>query len=181
MHGLTASCLAAALALTSLTAMPAQAQYSPRDAKQLCKQAVRDRGASDTSGVHVDAIGRSKYNVTGYAQRHNARAYFTCRVNDGSVRRVDIDRWQGGGGSDNGAKTAAAVVGTALVLGAIAAAASSDKRSSDHDRYDEYRYRDRPDYDQYSPAPGIVCYRWQHTCYKHGNYAPGWTSREFGY
>lgn len=172
--------LAASLMVSSLlTAMPAQAQYGPRDAKQMCKQAVRDRGASDTTGVNVDSLGGSKYNVSGYAQRRNASAWFTCRVNNGDVRRVDIDRWQSGGGSGGGS-TAVAIVGTAIVLGAIAAAASSDKRSSDYDRYDEYRYGDRPDYDQYSPAPGIICYRWQQTCYKNGGYAPGWTSREFG-
>jgi hypothetical protein len=102
-------------------------------------------------------------------------------VNNGGIRYVNIDNWQSGGGSGgNGAGTAAAVIGTALVLGAIAAAASSDKRQSDYDRYDEYRYGQRPDYDQYSPQPGIVCYRWQQTCYKNGSYAPGWTSREFG-
>ncbi|MGE0668352.1 MAG: hypothetical protein AB7O49_17490 [Sphingomonadales bacterium] len=175
--GLAASLMASSL----VAAAPAHAQFSPRDAKQMCKDAVRARGATDTTGVNVDALGRSKYNVTGYAQRHNSSAYFTCRVNRGDVRHVEIDRWQHGGGSGGGGKTAAAVIGTALVLGAIAAAASSDKRSSDYDRYDEYRYGDRPDYDQYSPAPGIVCYRWQRTCYKNGSYAPGWTSREFGY
>ncbi len=174
--------LAAAVMVSSLTAaLPAQAQYSPRDAKQMCKSAVLQRGANDTTGVNVDSLGRSKYNVTGYAQRRGSSAYFTCRVNDGNIRYVDMDRWQSGGGSGgNGAKTAAAVVGTALVLGAIAAAASSDKRSSDYDRYDEYRHGQRPEYDQYSPQPGVLCYRWQQTCYKNGSYAPGWTSREFG-
>ncbi len=181
MRGLFAAALSAALVVSSLAALPAQAQFNPRDAKQMCKDAVRARGATDTTGVNVDSLGRGKYNVTGYAQRRNASAWFTCRVNNGNVRHVNIDRWQSGGGSGgSGGKTAAAVIGTALVLGAIAAAASSDKRSSEYDRYDEYRYGERPEYDQYSPAPGIVCYRWQQTCYNNGSYAPGWTSREFG-
>jgi hypothetical protein len=179
MQRFTATFVAAVMALTSLTALPAQAQYSPRDAKQMCKQAVRDRGAWDTSGVDADALGGGKYNVTGYARWSGGRSsYFTCRVNRGEVRAVNMDNQQGSG-SGNGARTAAAVIGTALVIGAIAAAASSDKRSSDYDRYDENRYGQRPEYDQYSPAPGIVCYRWQRTCYRNGEYAPGWTSREF--
>jgi hypothetical protein len=176
--------LMASLTCTGLMAAPAQAQYSPRDARQMCKDAVRDRGAYDTSGVSVDQIGGSKYNVTGTAfGRGNRSTYFTCRVNNGSVRNLDMGNLSGGG-NNSGAK-AAAVVGTALVLGAIVAAASSDKRSSDYDRYDEYRNGRRPSYDdrggQYSPAPGVICYRWQQTCYKDGKgYAPNWTAREFG-
>ncbi len=175
--------LMASLVMAGMGSAPAHAQYGPRDAKQMCKQAVRDRGAYDTSGVNVDSLGGSKYNVTGYAQRRGGSSWFTCRVNNGDVRRVDIDNWGGGSsGNNSGASTAAAVVGTAIVIGAIAAAASSDKRHSDYDRYDEYRHGTRPNYDQYSPAPGVVCYRWQRTCYKDGKgYAPNWTAREFGY
>lgn len=182
MRRLMVASLIAALAVPGVAVTPAQAQFKPGDAKQMCKSAVRQRGADDTTGVDVDAMGGSKYNVTGYAQRRNSRAWFTCRVNNGNIRYVNIGQWQAGGGSGgDGAKTAAAVIGTALVIGAIAAAASSDKRSSDYDRYDEYRYGQRPDYDQYNPAPGVVCYKWQHTCYRDGSYAAGWTSREFGY
>ncbi len=178
--------LVASLVWAGIGSAPAQAQYSPRDAKQMCKDAVRGRGAYDTTGVSVDQVGGSKYNVSGTALgRGNSRAYFTCRVNNGGVRYVNIDNWRGGGGGGNDGAKAAAVVGTALVLGAIVASASSDKHSSDYDHYDEYRYRDRPSYDnrggQYSPAPGVVCYRWQQTCYKDGKgYAPNWTAREFG-
>lgn len=183
MRRMIAASLMVSLAYAGLAATPAEAQYSPRDAKQMCKDAVRGRGAYDTTGVDVDSLGGRKYNVTGTALgRGNSRAYFTCRVNNGDVRRVDMGNWAGGGGgNNNGAKTAAAIVGTAIVIGAIAAAASSDKRSSDYDRYDEYRYGGRPEYDQYSPTPGVVCYRWQRTCYKDGKgYAPNWTAREFG-
>ncbi|MEN3951364.1 hypothetical protein [Iodidimonas sp. SYSU 1G8] len=184
MNKLMAAAVAASLAMAGVTT-PAQAQYSPRDAREMCKNAVRDRGAYDTSGINVDQIGRDKYNVTGYAQGRGGRAYFTCRVNDGRVRNVDMGNWQGGSSGNNSGAKAAAVVGAAVVLGAIAAAASSDKRHSEYDRYDEYRYRDRPSYDdrggQYSPTPGVICYRWQRTCYKDGKgYAPNWTAREFG-
>jgi hypothetical protein len=57
--------LMASLVMAGVGSAPAQAQYGPRDAKQMCKQAVRDRGAYDTSGVNVDSLGGSKYNVTG--------------------------------------------------------------------------------------------------------------------
>ena len=186
MRKLIVAGLMASLMSSGLLAAPAQAQYGPRDARQMCKDAVRAKGAYDTSGVNVDQLGGSKYNVTGYAQgRGNRSAYFTCRVNNGGVRYVNMDNWQGGGGGSNSGAKAAAVVGTALVLGAIVAAASSDKRSSDYDRYDEYRDGRRPSYDdrggQYSPTPGVICYRWQQTCYKDGKgYAPNWTAREFG-
>ena len=183
MRRVIAASLTVSLIFAGMASTPALAQYSPRDARQMCKQAVRDRGAWDTSGVNVDSLGGSKYNVTGYARGRGGDAWFTCRVNNGDVRRVNIDNWGGGssGGNNSGATTAAAIVGTAIVIGAIAAAASSDKRHSDYDRYDEYRYGARPDYDQYSPTPGVVCYRWQRTCYKDGKgYAPNWTAREFG-
>ncbi len=180
MRRVIAASLTVSLIVAGLASTPALAQYSPRDARQMCKQAVRDRGAYDTTGINVDDLGGSKYNVTGYAQGRGGSTWFTCRVNRGDVRYVNMDNRQGGGGND-GAKTAAAIVGTAIVLGAIAAAASSDKRSSDYDRYDEYRYGARPSYDQYSPTPGVICYRWQRTCYKDGKgYAPNWTAREFG-
>src|SRR5690606_1810418 len=58
MRGLFAAALSAALVVSSLAALPAQAQFNPRDAKQMCKDAVRARGATDTTGVNVDALGR---------------------------------------------------------------------------------------------------------------------------
>ncbi|MEN3976407.1 hypothetical protein [Emcibacter sp. SYSU 3D8] len=186
MRKLIAAGLALTLASAGLASTPAQAQYGPRDAKQICKDAVRDRGARDTTGVNVDALGGSRYNVTGYAKSRGGKSYFSCRVNNGSIRHVDMGNWQGGNsGSGNNASTAVAVIGGALVLGAIVAAATSDKRHGDYDRYDEYRYRDRPSYNdrggQYSPKRGVTCYRWQRTCYKNGRgYAPNWTAREFG-
>jgi Ni/Co efflux regulator RcnB len=181
MYRLISVCLVTAMISAGFTATSAEAQYRPKDAKNMCKDQVRSQyGAHDTSNVSVETRGRDRYLVSGYAKRSGRSAYFRCKVRNGYIRDMEIGRWEGGG---DGGKTAVAV-GAAVILGAAIAAAASDKHSHDHDRYDEYDHHHGDRYDRddarYSPAPGITCHRWQRACYKDGaGFSPKWTNREF--
>jgi hypothetical protein len=172
---------AVALVVASLPVAPLSAQYwSPRDAENQCRDALRSRyGVSNTRNVTASDRGNGRFQVNGNADRGNQSASFNCRVENGGVRNVNLGSWSN---KPSGGGDAVAAVGVAIALGALIAAASSKKKSHEYDQYPDGYQNNNYGGDSYSPAGGITCYRQQRACFdNYNNYNAGWTSREFGY
>lgn len=174
---------AVALVIAGVPAAPVSAQnWSARTAENQCRDQLRSRyNVSGTRNVTSSDRGNGRFQVNGNADRSGQTASFNCQIEYGSVRNLNVGRWEehrgGGGGGD-----AVAAVGVALALGAIIAAASSKKKSHENDRYPDGYQDNGYSSDSYSPGQGVTCYRQQRACFDGGNnYNAGWTSREFGY
>lgn len=172
---------AAALVAAGIPMAPVQAQgWSSRAAESQCRDQLRQRyGVSNTHNVTSSDRGNGRYQVNGNADRNRETASFNCRVENGTVRNLNVGRWtqKSDGGGD-----AVAAIGVAIALGAIIAAASSKKKSHEYDQYPDGYQGNNYGNDSYSPAGGITCYRQQRACFdNYNNYNAGWTSREFGY
>lgn len=76
-----------AAAAVALTAAPAFADFTRRDAEALCRQtALGQFGAFDTTGVAVEKIEGRDFFVRGVARRNDKRNMaFACRARNGTV------------------------------------------------------------------------------------------------
>jgi hypothetical protein len=172
---------AAALVAAGIPMAPLQAQgWSSRAAESQCRDQLRQRyDVSNTHNVTTSDRGNGRYQVNGDANRNRETASFSCRVENGTVRNLNVGRWTQ---KSNDGGDAVAAVGVAIALGAIIAAASSKKKSHEYDQYPDGYQGNNYGNDSYSPARNITCYRQQRACFdNYNNYNAGWTSREFGY
>lgn len=165
-----------ALALTASS--PAQAKPNNQVAKKICKKELRNNYRADGfNGITTGRVKPGVFKVQGYAQRSGRKnRYFSCKVKNGRVRKVDFQGW--GKKSDAGTAIAAALIGAAIV--------GATSKHHDHDYDQNYTVKTSPAFRKnwsasYVPKPGITCFRGQRACYKSGKgYNAKWTQREFG-